>query len=116
MGNTIKIIRGNSLRLKTIVYGDSTLQAKQPLGEAVAVDFVARRGSATGPLEFVKTLSSGVTVSNASAGEITITINPADTIKLPRQDCVLAYSITITWPGNQVVTTEEGKILVDLPA
>jgi len=56
-----------------------------------------------------KSSSDGITVTDADAGEIVVTIDPADTRALPNTDVRLAYEIEIEKSGA-VYPVDEGFI------
>lgn len=62
---------------------------------------------------FQKTVGDGITVTNPTAGLITIDINPADTEDIPKVKTILVYDLQIKNSGGSKWTSASGNIVVN---
>lgn len=59
---------------------------------------------------FTKSIGSGVTITNATAGLFTVTIAATDTASLPDYPQSLYYDVKVTDASGNVTTVQGGKI------
>ncbi len=108
----ITITRGDSQTFTVVVYSDSGLTTKQDLTGVTGVRFSGRAASEAGALVFQKTLDEGVTITDATKGEMEIMLAPEDTASLPPRQVQLAYDVELTWTGGTVTTVDLGMMSV----
>jgi len=105
----------------TMVRGDNFAFDLRVLNNGVAVDLtggdmtMTAKWSPTDPnidAVFTRTLGSGITFTDAAAGEVSVELIPANTNGLPDKQIFLNYDIEYTSSLGKIYTITRGKLKV----
>lgn len=82
------------------------------LDNAAGLYFTARTDAGAEPL-FSKSLSDGITITNAAGGLATITLAPADTAGLPSRPVTLKVDLELETDSGAIHTVYYGTLAVE---
>lgn len=106
---SIEMFRGDTAQINAAVKTGTTVFDLT----GATVKFTARQSIVDSAVLFQKTIGSGITITNAVQGTLTVEIAPADTASLTDESSMLVWDIEVT-RGGQVFTVAHGDLRVSL--
>jgi hypothetical protein len=108
MNNVIRFVRGDTYTFD----GEIELGGVALNLTGASITMTAKWSLKDSSSVFQLTESSGITITDAAAGAITVVIPPSATTGLPDVETVLKYDIEVVTSGSSVYTVARGELII----